>query len=66
MSLPYIHEPFTDFTKEENKKAFQEALFYVNSQLGKEYPLVIRGDRIKTDKKSVSINPANKEEIVGT
>ncbi|MDQ0247312.1 1-pyrroline-5-carboxylate dehydrogenase [Bacillus fengqiuensis] len=66
MSLPYIHEPFTDFTKEENQKAFQEALVYVNSQLGKEYPLVIGGERITTDKKSVSINPANKEEIVGT
>ncbi|WP_028399787.1 L-glutamate gamma-semialdehyde dehydrogenase [Ectobacillus panaciterrae] len=66
MSLPYTHEPFTDFTKEENKKAFQEALCYVNSQLGKEYPLVIGGERITTDKKSVSINPANKEEIIGT
>ncbi|WP_078412257.1 L-glutamate gamma-semialdehyde dehydrogenase [Priestia abyssalis] len=66
MSLPYIHEPFTDFMKEESQKAFQEALVYVNSQLGKEYPLVIGGERITTDKKSVSINPANKEEIVGT
>lgn len=66
MSLPYIHEPFTDFTKAENQQAFQEALVYVNSQLGKEYPLVIGGERITTDKKSVSINPANKEEIVGT
>lgn len=61
----YGHEPLTDFTHTENKLAFEEALKLVDSELGKEYPLVIGGDFISTDEKIVSINPANKEEVVG-
>lgn len=65
MVLPYKHEPFTDFTIEANYKAFEEALKYVESYLGKDYPLVIGGERITTEDKIVSVNPANKSEIVG-
>jgi len=61
----YQHEPFTDFLKEENKLAFEEALRLVNSQLGKQYPLVIGGDRIMTEELIVSVNPACKKEIIG-
>ncbi|RFU66870.1 L-glutamate gamma-semialdehyde dehydrogenase [Peribacillus saganii] len=60
----YRHEPFTDFSKEENKRAFEEALTLVTSQLGKDYPLVIGGAQITTKEKIVSINPASKE-VVG-
>ncbi|WP_078410247.1 L-glutamate gamma-semialdehyde dehydrogenase [Priestia abyssalis] len=66
MTVPYKHEPFTNFTIEENKKAFQDALAYVQTQLGKEYPLVIGGEYIATEQKVVSINPANKEEVIGS
>ncbi|RBW67425.1 L-glutamate gamma-semialdehyde dehydrogenase [Bacillus taeanensis] len=62
----YKHEPFTDFTIEENKHLFEEALTFVNSQLGKPYPLVIGGERITTDENTVSINPANRKEVIGT
>ncbi|MCD4837674.1 L-glutamate gamma-semialdehyde dehydrogenase [Neobacillus sedimentimangrovi] len=48
-----------------NKKAFQDALAYVQSQLGKEYPIIIGGQEITTEEKITSINPANKEEIIG-
>ncbi|MDQ0247870.1 delta 1-pyrroline-5-carboxylate dehydrogenase, partial [Bacillus fengqiuensis] len=64
--VPYKHEPFTNFAIEENKKAFQDALAYVQTQLGKEYPLVIGGEYIETKDKVVSINPANKEEVIGS
>jgi len=64
--VPYKHEPFTNFAMEENKKAFQDALAYVQTQLGKEYPLVIGGEYIETKDKVVSINPANKEEVIGS
>jgi 1-pyrroline-5-carboxylate dehydrogenase len=37
----------------------------VNSQLGQEYPLTIGGEKIATDQKITSYNPANKEEVVG-
>lgn len=63
--IPYKHEPFTDFSKEANKKAFQEGLKLVDSYLGKDYPLVIGGERITTDDKIDSINPANKSEVIG-
>ncbi|MED4219465.1 L-glutamate gamma-semialdehyde dehydrogenase [Priestia megaterium] len=61
----YKHEPFTDFKLEENKKEFKKALETVHSQLGKDYPLVIGDELITTDEKIVSINPANKVEIIG-
>ncbi|MBU8916941.1 L-glutamate gamma-semialdehyde dehydrogenase [Bacillus sp. FJAT-29953] len=63
---PYTHEPLTNFSEEKNKKAFQDALDFVQSQLGKHYPVVIGGELITTDKKIASINPANKEEVIGT
>ncbi|MEH7114839.1 L-glutamate gamma-semialdehyde dehydrogenase [Neobacillus niacini] len=63
---PYTHEPFTNFADEANKQAFQQALLYVQSQLGKEYPVVIGGESITTDHKIHSINPANKTEVIGS
>lgn len=65
MVVPYKHEPFTDFTIEENRKEFEAALQYVKGQLGKEYPLIIGGEKIMTEDKIVSINPANKSEVIG-
>lgn len=65
MVTVYTHEPFTDFTKEENKMAFQQALAYVNNELGKEYPLVIKGEKIVSSVKVKSINPAKKTEMIG-
>ncbi len=64
--LPYQHEPFTDFTIEENKQAFLQALQAVQAQLGNDYPLVIGNERVTTEEKIVSVNPSNTKEIVGT
>lgn len=66
MTVAYKHEPFTDFTDLENKKAFEEALMLLQTALDKEYPLIIGGDRITTEEKIVSINPSNKNEVIGT
>lgn len=66
MTTPYKHEPFTDFSQEENRQAFEQALAKVTESLGQTYPLVINGERIETTDKIVSINPAKKEEVVGT
>ncbi|MFC5602184.1 L-glutamate gamma-semialdehyde dehydrogenase [Sporosarcina koreensis] len=63
--IPYKHEPFTDFTQAENKKAYEEALKTVEGYLGQDYPLIIGGERIMTEDKLVSTNPANKEEVIG-
>jgi len=37
----------------------------VRSDLGKEYPLIINGERITTEKKIISYNPAKKDEVIG-
>lgn len=66
MTTTYKHEPFTDFNTEENRAAFEQALANVNEIMGRDYPLVINGERIITEDKIVSYNPANKEEVVGT
>jgi 1-pyrroline-5-carboxylate dehydrogenase len=62
---PYSHESFTDFALEKNIQVFQKALSYVQSQFGKEYPIIIGGESIHTEKKIISVNPAKKEEVIG-
>lgn len=65
MTTEFRNEPFTDFSKEENAQAMREALAKVREHLGREYPLVIGGERITTDGKLDSINPANRTQLVG-
>ncbi|WP_121639235.1 L-glutamate gamma-semialdehyde dehydrogenase [Virgibacillus sp. Bac330] len=65
MVVAYKHEPFTDFTVEENRRKMVKALEKVEQDLGKEYPLIIGGERITTEEKIISLNPANKDEVVG-
>ncbi|WP_027417940.1 L-glutamate gamma-semialdehyde dehydrogenase [Aneurinibacillus terranovensis] len=64
--IPYQPEPFTNFKDETNAKAMQAALDKVKAELGKDYPLIIGGERIATDEKIVSINPSIKDQVVGT
>lgn len=61
----FRNEPFTDFSVAENAEAMKKALEEVRSELGREYPLVINGEKITLDEKFESINPANKSEVVG-
>ncbi|ALC81718.1 MULTISPECIES: L-glutamate gamma-semialdehyde dehydrogenase [Bacillus] len=61
----YKHEPFTDFTLEENRSEFKKALEVVQSELGKDYPLVIGEEFITTKEQIISVNPANKKEVIG-
>lgn len=65
MPTEFSNEPLTDFSQEENAQAMRTAIEKVRTQLGSEYPLVIGGERIKTEGKSESINPANRFQIVG-
>jgi 1-pyrroline-5-carboxylate dehydrogenase len=62
---PFKNEPLTDFTKSKNKKDFQKVLKKVESQLGREYEIIINGQRFKTDDKLKSINPSNFIDVVG-
>jgi len=62
----FVNEPFTDFSTPENKRAMRVALESVAQQLGREYELVIGGERIKTTGKIISLNPARPAQVVGT
>ena len=61
----FKNEPFTDFSRAENSRAMTEAIEKVRSELGREYAVVINGEKITLDSKFKSINPANTSEIVG-
>ncbi len=62
----FKNEPLTDFSKPANKKAFEKALQKVGSELGKEYFLIIDGDRVRTNHTLKSLNPSNREQVIGT
>lgn len=62
----FRNEAFTDYKKPENRAAMEKALAAVRSELGREYPIVIGGERISSGRKTfTSINPANKSEVLG-
>jgi 1-pyrroline-5-carboxylate dehydrogenase len=61
----FRNEPFTDFSKHENAHAIRDALRRVGDMLGHEYELVIGGERLRTDGKIISRNPARPEQVVG-
>ena len=49
----------------EHLRRMQEALEQVSKELGREYDVVIRGERVKTAEKLSSYNPAKKDQVVG-
>jgi 1-pyrroline-5-carboxylate dehydrogenase len=61
----FRNEAFTDFSREENAQAMRAAIEKVRGELGREYPLVIGGERVKTGRTFDSLNPAKKTEVVG-
>lgn len=65
MLPPFQNEPFTDFTVERNAAAMREAIANVESQFGREYPLIIGGKRYKTGDMLASVNPSNYDEVIG-
>jgi 1-pyrroline-5-carboxylate dehydrogenase len=66
MSLPdFRNEPYTDFKLPENRARMEAAQARVRSLLGREYPLLIGGERVRTGDKLTSVNPARPSEVVG-
>jgi 1-pyrroline-5-carboxylate dehydrogenase len=61
----FRNEPFTDFSDAANADAMRAAIEQVRAELGREYPLIINGEKITTGKKFESINPAEKSQTVG-
>jgi len=63
---PYSTEPLTDFSQPGNRNLYQAALSLVGRELGREYPLVIGGKRVKTGRLHVETNPADHAETIGS
>ncbi|WP_144553148.1 L-glutamate gamma-semialdehyde dehydrogenase [Bacillus sp. X1(2014)] len=63
---PFKNEPFTNFTLEENKKLMVAALAKVKTELGRKYPLVIGNEKLFTEEQTISINPGNVDEVIGS
>jgi len=62
----FAPEPFTDFTVETNRAAFQRALDDVHGLLGRRYPLVIDGAREDRAEAIDSVNPCDPRQVVGS
>ncbi len=66
VTLPeFKNESLTDFSRPEERTAFETALARVESQLGAEYPLVIDGQSRTTGEWIDSLNPSHHGEVVG-
>ena len=61
----FANEPFVDFKAPDNERAMRAALAKIGQQLGREYPLVVGGERVKTVEKIRSLNPAKPAQVVG-
>ncbi len=62
----FTNEPPLDFSKEEVRQEFQEAVDSVREEFGRDYYLVVGGKRVETRGQLVSRNPSHKTQIVGT
>jgi 1-pyrroline-5-carboxylate dehydrogenase len=60
----FKNEPFTDFSRPENRKAQEEALAKVKSEFGRTYPLWIGGEKVETGEWLKSYNPSRPEEVL--
>src|SRR6266496_3137142 len=61
----YENAPLTNFVHQENQDKMRKALSEMRTRLGKEYPLVINGEKIFTGKTIASINPSSPDDVVG-
>ena len=61
----YENAPLVNFAYQQSQEEMRAALRQVRARLGKKYPLVIGGERIKTGNTLESINPATRTQVVG-
>ena len=65
MLKEFKNEPFVDFTKDDNRKNMEKAISQVETELCKEYPLIIGGKKFQAKDKLISYNPSKKDEMIG-
>jgi 1-pyrroline-5-carboxylate dehydrogenase len=62
---PFRNEPYTDFTQPDARAAQRAAIDSVRAQLGREYPLLIAGEKVTTGNLLKSLNPSDPDEVIG-
>jgi 1-pyrroline-5-carboxylate dehydrogenase len=62
---PFKNEKYTDFSKADARRKQILAIENLEAKLGKEYPLIIGGEKIYTENKLNSTNPSDPAQIVG-
>lgn len=62
---PYEIEPYLDFTDTATREGFERTLDAVRSQLGRDYALVIGGERVDTGAYLTSVDPCDPDRVVG-
>ncbi len=61
----FVNEPLLDFKQADNERRMRGAIEKVRGELGREYDLIIGGQRSKTSGKITSLNPAHPSQVVG-
>ena len=61
----FRNESFTDFSVPENRQKQESALSRAVAELGREHPILIGGEEIRTPDKFQSHNPANRSQVIG-
>ncbi len=61
----FKNEPVSDFSREANRVAMQEALEAVAKECNRKYPLVIDGQEVATIDWIESLNPSHSKQVVG-
>src|SRR6185312_4462683 len=62
---PFRNEPPTDFSRESSRAAMHDALSFVRTQLGRDYPAFLNGRTLPFANSFDSVNPSNTLEILG-
>lgn len=66
INLPaFKNESYRDFSSETHAIAMRRAIERIGSELGREYPVVIGGERLTTGDLLDSVNPAEFSEVIG-
>ncbi|HEU4928600.1 MAG TPA: aldehyde dehydrogenase family protein, partial [Candidatus Krumholzibacteria bacterium] len=65
MPTPFVNEPLSNFGDPAVADRMQQAIDEVRGELGREYPLVIDGEKVKTSATIASLDPSNPGTVVG-
>lgn len=61
----FVPQPLMDFSRADARNTFARAMAHVREQLGRDYPLAIRGALASGAQSHAAINPARPQEVLG-